>query len=145
MPDRTGWLLLDDRLLIEHLLVGLNEEGSFHTTAYWYYRASRAAVAGAGGQLSGPFAKLTSTRQSAAIRQLLTLPADIGLPDPRSTVPLMAELSERHPKLNLLNLEAAATALLLHATVLLSSQASQGILPRVLDTELIPWRTLELD
>jgi hypothetical protein len=31
--------VLDDRLLIEELLVGLDVEGERHTTTYWYYRA----------------------------------------------------------------------------------------------------------
>jgi hypothetical protein len=87
---------------------------------YWYYRACRAAVAGAGGHLSGPFLGLDTSRQAAAIRSLLVLPDTIGLPDPQATVPAMAELSERHPQLNLLNLEAAAAAIVLDATVLLS-------------------------
>lgn len=29
-----------------------------HTTIYWYYRACRADVLGAGGHLSGPFQQL---------------------------------------------------------------------------------------
>ncbi|HUF31686.1 MAG TPA: hypothetical protein VMN58_00585 [Acidimicrobiales bacterium] len=144
MADERPALLLDDRLLIEELLVGLDRPGELHTTAYWYYRACRAAVVGAGGQLSGPFTDLGDAHQRAAISSLLVLRDDIGLPDPRSTVPRMAELAERHPRLNLLNLEAAASALVLGATVLLSTQASEGVLPRVLDAERIPWQTAEL-
>jgi len=145
VADSPNRLVLDDRLLIEHLLVGLIGTGGLHTTAYWYHRACRAAVAGAGGHLSGPFANLGRVHQRAAIRSLLALPDDVGLPDPRSTVPIMAELSERHPKLNLLNLEAAAAGLVLDATVLLSVEATRGILPRVLDAEHVPWRTVDLD
>lgn len=51
----------------------------------------------------------------------------------------MAELSERHPRLNLLNLEAAAAGLVPDATVLLSIEASGGVLPGVLDEEGIAW------
>lgn len=120
-------------------------QGDLHTTSYWYYRACRAAVVGAGGHLSGPFANLDELHQHAAIRSLLELPDDVGLPDPRATVPTMAELSERHPRLNLLNLEAAATGLTLDATVLLSVDASRGVLPDVLDAEHIAWRAVELD
>jgi hypothetical protein len=58
---------------------------------------------------------------------------------------MMAELSERHPRLNLLNLEAVATGLVLKATVLLSVEASRGVLPEVLDAENIKWRTVEID
>ena len=141
----AGALVLDDRLLIEELLVGLDEEGERHTTAYWYYRACRAAVVGAGGHLSGPFLGLDTAHQAAAVRSLLLLPDTIGLPNPRSTVPMMAELSERHPRLNLLNLEAAAVGAILGATVLLSVEASRGVLPQVLDAERIVWRVVELD
>lgn len=144
MADESPTFLLDDRLLIEELLAGLGRPGELHTTAYWYYRACRAAVVGAGGQLSGPFMNLDEAHQSAAIRSLLALRDDIGLPDPRSTVPRMAELSERHPRLNLLNLEAAASAVVLGATVLVSTQASEGVLPSVLEAEGIPWQTVEL-
>lgn len=144
MASSAGRLVIDDRLLIEHLLAGLDAQGGLHTTSLWYYRACRAAVVGAGGHLSGPFEGLDSSHQHAAIRSLLELPDDVGLPDPRSTVPRMAELSERHPKLNLLNLEAAATALTLDAMVLLSVDASRGVLPDVLDAEDIAWRTLTL-
>jgi hypothetical protein len=142
MPEQK--LVLDDRLLIEELLGGLDRGGELHTTAYWYYRACRAAVVGAGGHLSGPFLGLDRSQQAAAIRSLLVLRADIGLPDPRATIPVMAELSERHPRLNLLNLEAAASARVVEATVLLSSQASKGILPTVLDAEGIGWEIVDL-
>lgn len=142
MPETK--LVLDDRLLIEELLGGLDRRGELHTTAYWYYRACRAAVVGAGGHLSGPFLGLDRSQQAAAIRSLLVLRADIGLPDPRATIPVMAELSERHPRLNLLNLEAAASARVVEATVLLSSQASKGILPTVLDAEGIGWEIVDL-
>ena len=138
-------IVLDDRLLIEELLVGLDEEGERHTTTYWYYRACRAAVSGAGGHLSGPFLGLETPHQATAIRSLLSLPETIGLPDPRSTVPVMAELSERHPRLNLLNLEAAATGLLLDATMLLSIETARGVLPEILNAENIRWRTVEID
>jgi hypothetical protein len=137
-------VILDDRLLIEELLVGLDEEGERHTTTYWYYRACRAAVGGAGGHLSGPFLGLDARHQASAIRSLLSLPETVGLADPRSTVPVMAELSERHPRLDLLNLEAAATGRLLNAVVLLSVEASRGVLPSVLDAENVRWRTVEI-
>jgi len=141
-------IVLDDRLLIEALLVGLDEHdlpGQRHTTTYWYYRACRAAVAGAGGHLSGPYLGLDDQRQASAILSLLVLPDTIGLPDPRSTVPVMAQLAERFPRLNVLNLEAAAAALVLEATVLLSVEASRGVLPEVLDAERVTWRIVEID
>lgn len=137
-------VILDDRLLIEELLVGIDAKGERHTTTYWYYRACRAAVSGAGGHLSGPFLGLDDQRQATAIRSLLLLPDTIGLPEPRATVPVMAELSERHPRLNLLNLEAAAAGLVLNATMLLSIEATRGVLPEILDAEKIRWRAVEI-
>ncbi len=138
-------VVIDDRLLVEELLVGLNASaGALYTTAYWYYRACRAAVLGAGGHLSGPFARLDLDQQSIAVRNLLILREDIALPDPRVIVPKMAELSQRHPRLNLLNLEAAAASLALEARVWLSAEAESGVLPAVLDAEGITWSTIEI-
>ena len=142
-----GVVVLDDRLLIEELLVGLPDAAgglSLHTTTYWYYRACRAAVAGAGGHLSGPFQKLAGDEQGRAIISLLDLRPDIGLPDPRSTVLAMVDVARRHPRLNLLHLEAVAVPRLLSGTVWLSEQAAEGILPPVLHAEGIAWRTVPI-
>ena len=82
-------VLLDDRLLVEELLVGLppgRRQLRLYTTA----------VAGAGGQLSGPFEQLPRAEQERAILSLLELREDIGLPDPRRAVPVMAEVARRH-------------------------------------------------
>ena len=113
-------VLLDDRLLVEELLVGLptgRRQLRLYTTSCWYYCDCRAAVAGAG-----------------------ELREDIGLPDPRRAVPVMAEVARRHPHLNLFNLEATAAALDLRAEVWLSERAAEGLLPGVLETEGLPWR-----
>lgn len=138
--DPVERVLLDDRLLIEQLLVGLDADNvELYTTTYWYYRACRASVAGAGGQLSGPFENLDRNEQERAILSLLELPDEIGLPAPRATVPAMARLALRHPRLNLLNLEAVAAATTLAATVWLSPPAARGVLPAVLDAEALAW------
>ena len=137
-------MLIDDRLLVAQL-TGVNMLGrsraKIHTTTYWYYRACRAAVLGASGQLSGPFEALDSTDQSRAIAAMLQLPDRIGLPDPRLLVPAMVEIASRHPILNLMNIEAAASARHLGARVLLSPPAANGVLAPVLDAEGIPWDT----
>lgn len=141
MPS-TGAVIIDDRLLIEELLIGLpSRPPEVHTTTYWYYRACRAAVLGASGHVSGPFQQLPADQQTAAVGSLLRLPDHIALPDPRRTVPLMVGLARRHPRLNLLNLEAAAAARTLD-TVWLSPEAAEGILPGVLDAERVPWRSV---
>jgi hypothetical protein len=141
-------VVLDDRLLIEELLVGLprgRRRSTLFTTSYWYYRACRAAAAGAGGHLSGPFGQLAESEQERAILSLLELRDDIGLPDPRTTVPLMADISRRHGQLNLLDLEAVAAARLLNATVWLSPPAASGVLPAVLDAERLRWTVVTIE
>ena len=140
----TSNALIDDRLLVARLLdtrVRLPRTGLCSTT-YWYFRACRAAAAGGGGQLSGPFAALPADEQAVAIRALLTLPDDIELPGPRTLVPAMVAMHERHPLLNAMNLEAVAAAAVFGARVLLSAPAARGVLPAVLDTEKIPWRVV---
>jgi hypothetical protein len=144
VPAKPGIVILDDRLLIEELLVGLRHRPrlELYTTAYWYYRACRAAMLGAGGHLSGPFVELDSDRQASAIMSLLELRLEIGLPDSRVTVPAMVSVAGRHPRLNLLNLEAVAAAQVLHATVWLSAEGAAGLLPDVLDAEDVRWEPI---
>jgi hypothetical protein len=142
----SSTLLIDDRLLVAYLVGGplaLPEHDSLATTTYWYYRACRAAVSGGSGQLSGPFRELDAPRQGQAIAAMLRLPDHIGLPDPRRLVPEMVAVHRRHPQLNLINIEAAATARLLVAHVVLSPPAAEGVLPAVLDNERINWDTLD--
>lgn len=144
----TNSVLVDDRLLVAQL-TGVNVLGrsraTMHTTTYWYYRACRAAVLGASGQLSGPFEGLDIEDQSRAIAAMVQLPDRIGLPDPRPLVPVMVDIASRHPRLNLMNLEATAAARHLGARVLLSPAAANGVLPPVLDVERIPWDTRDPD
>jgi hypothetical protein len=136
-------VVLDDRLLVEELLVGIRRpDVILHTTSYWYYRACRAAVLGAGGHLSGPFRELQTLEQERAIRSMLQLPEDIGLPDTRQLVPIMVEVAGRHPRLNLLNLEAVAAVQALDATLWLSREAAGGVLPAVLDAEHLAWEVV---
>jgi hypothetical protein len=136
-------VLLDDRLLIEELLVGLRSSRvELYTTFVWYFRACRAAVLGAGGHLSGPFEKLGPTEQGAAIRSLLELREDIALPDTRQTVPTMADIASRYPRLNLLNLEAVAAGRHMSAAVWLSPEGAAGLLPDLLDAEGVRWRVV---
>jgi len=138
--------VLDDRLLIEEFLVGLpHGREKLHTTTYWYYRVCRAAALGAGDHLSGPFARVDADQQAAAIISLLELRGDISLPDPSSTVPETTRLAERHPRLNLMNLEAVALGHLLSATVWFSRESAEDILPGVLDHERVRWRTVTIE
>jgi hypothetical protein len=137
-------VVVDDRLLIEELLVGIDRhDESIHTTTYWYHRACRAAVAGAGGHLSGPFRGVPQVEQQRAIASMLQLPTNVGLPDARMTVPRMVDIATRHSRLNLLNLEAVAAASVLEAIVWLSPEGATGVLPGVLEVEGIPWETVQ--
>jgi hypothetical protein len=56
----------------------------------------------------------------------------------------MVAIAGRHPRLNLLNLEAVAVARLHSATIWLSEEGSAGVLPPILDAERIAWRTVPL-
>jgi len=100
-------------------------------------------VTAGAGQLSGPFRALPSDAQAQAIRSLLALPERIGLLESRQLVPEMAAVSRRHPRLNLLNVEATAAARLLGGRVLLSPAAAAGILSTVLTDEAIAWEAIE--
>ena len=139
-------VLIDDRLLVANLLGAWRppRRSVLHTTTYWYYRACRAAVAGGAGQLSGPFAALGQEDQAAAIQAILSLPEDVGLPDPRALVPHMVGVHARHRLLNLLNIEAAAAARLLGARVMISTSAPRGLLPGVLEAEGIRWEAVDV-
>lgn len=139
-------VLIDDRLLIEELTVGIGvEDVAYATSVYWYFRACRAAVLGAGGNLSGPFERIGATRQARAIEQLLHLRDDISLPEPHAAVSTMAGVASRHPRLNLLNIEATAAALDIADVVWLSPKASEGVLPDVLDAEGVRWQVHRID
>jgi len=143
----TSKILLDDRILIATLAgehVALDWRAESFTTSYFYYRACRAFVLGAAGQLSGPFELLDDDRKARATATLLTLPDNIGLPVPRQIVPVMAGVHRRHPHLNVLNTEAAAAALLLDAEMQLSPPTASGQLESVLADEGIAWRIIEL-
>lgn len=140
-------VLLDDRLLVEELLVGLRTRAlrrSAHHVVL-VLPGLRAAVVGGGGQLSGPFEQVPPIEQSRAIASLLQLRDDIGLPDPRRIVPVMADLALRHPRLHLLNLEAVAAATILGGTVWLSVAGASGVLPGALDAESIRWKTVSTE
>lgn len=140
-------LLLDDRVLVA-LLTGealpRAVGAECFTTAYFYYRACRAVVIGAGGKLSGPFARLDRTRRAHALASMLGLPDEVRLPDPRDVVPVMVALSQRHPHLNVLATEAAAAALVLGATMLIARATAEGQLGPVLEAEDIAFIIIDL-
>jgi len=144
----TNSILIDDRLLVAHVLnieVDFPSGATLNTTVWWHFRACRAAVAGTGGKLSGPFRAFPRALQEGAIQSMLRLPAHVVLPEPRPLVPVMVDVAQRHPHLRLMNREATAAALLLDAAVWLSPAASRGVLPAVFDAEHIPWTEVPLE
>jgi hypothetical protein len=145
LPSRP--VLLDDRSLVAHLVgerLPVAKGAERFTSTYFYFRACRAVVAGAGGRLSGPFRQLDPDWRAAALDHILALPDDVGLPDPRRIVPLMVEVQRRYPNLNVLNTEAVAAALFLGATMVLGPATAAGQLERVLPAERIAFRTVDL-
>ena len=145
LPSRP--LLLDDRSLVA-LLVGerlpITRGAERFTTSYFYFRACRAVVVGAGGRLSGPFERLDPVHRAVALEHMLALPDEVGLPEPRLIVPVMVKVQSRHPGLNVLNTEAVAAALLLGARMVLSAPTAQGQLQAVLPDEGIAFQAVDL-
>jgi hypothetical protein len=123
-------LLVDDQLLLDVLsgegtprLRTALRAGDVFTTASWYYRLGRAVAAGSGkGSLSGRFDALDSSTRELVRAGLDALPEEVGLIHLRIVVPVMRTLSTRH-RLNFLNAEAVAAALLLDATILVTTDA----------------------
>lgn len=145
MPSKP--LLFDDRVLVA-LLVGedlpIADRAVCFTTMYFYLRACRAVLAGVGGHLSGPFERLDPKRSATALLQMLTLPDNVGLPDPRQLVPVMVNVYSRHPNLGILNAEATAAALMLEAKMVVSRPTANGQLGSVLPDEGIAFQTVDL-
>jgi hypothetical protein len=119
--------LIDDQLLGQ-VLRGRTPRSlaskQLYTTGYWYVRLCQ-AVHGAqqrGGVLPSPFAELPPDLRVQAISAVLELPSEIGLISLRELAPTIAQLREDH-QLNILNIEALATATRLDAQVFLSASS----------------------
>jgi hypothetical protein len=151
-PSSRTLLLVDDQLLLSLLLdrppeeLGAAVEGVFIepicTTGYWYYRLSRAITdATRSGALSDPVAELPANAQLEIVELVRTLPPSIAIVPLRELAPVMAEVSIRHNKLNLLALEAIAAAIYLDAEIWVATDgppmretaAAEGVQYRVID------------
>lgn len=122
-------LVVDDQLLSivlrgEWLPGQLDSRQPIFTTGYWYVRLCQAAlgVVDGPGPLSGPFAALPRDRREQALAAVLELPNEIGLISLRELGPVIAQLRARH-QLNILSIEAVASAVHLGATVALSARS----------------------
>ena len=115
-----------------------------YTTTYFWFRACRAVVVGAGGQLSGPFERLGPVHRTVELQHMLALPDDVGLPEPRFIVPVMVDVQLRHPVLHVLNTEATAAAPLLDANMVLSPPSAPGQMRVILPNEGVAFQTVDL-
>jgi hypothetical protein len=92
------------------------------TTGYWHFRLCQVYFRSTStGVLSRPFEGLDELERSAAERKLLRFPDEVGLINLRELVPLMAQLADAHPNINLLGREALAATLALEAKVVLAT------------------------
>jgi hypothetical protein len=122
LPSKN--LLLDDRLLLAHLLgsasrplADLLKRRSVSTTGLWYYRLCHAVRSGnVTGALSGPFAAAEPRIKARAATAMVRLPENVGLMSLLELAPVMADLIERH-RLNILSLEALAAAISLDSDI----------------------------
>lgn len=115
--------LIDDQLLGAALrgAPAPQPDAAVFTTGYWYVRLCQAVLSTSDrpGALSEPFEALPAEERDRAMQALLELPETIGLISLRDLAPLIGQLRRRH-QLNVLGLEALASALHLDADVYLS-------------------------
>lgn len=123
-------LLVDDALLFAILagtadvdLQSALEEGELFTTGSWYWRLSRALHDPASaGVLSRAMDGLTTLQQTRVVASVERLPDEVGLLGLRELVPVMTALNVRR-RLNLLTAEAVAAAVVLEATIVVTTES----------------------
>lgn len=122
-------IVVDDQHLFALLSSTASEElrllaaGGVATTGAWFYRLSRAVHLGdGGGALSRLFSALSDESGESVRSQLNVLPADIQVITQRRLVPAMVAIAGARPA-NLLTLEAVATAVLLNAPIVVSTDS----------------------
>lgn len=123
-------IVIDDQVLLDvlsgHADAGTTtqlERGDVFTTGCWYYRLGRAISAGTGaGSLSRRFEALDPLTRSRTLTALDDLPDEVGLVSLRDAVPVMRALRVQRP-LNMINAEALAVALLLDASIVVSTDS----------------------
>jgi hypothetical protein len=148
--DLSNWpaalksILLDDRLLLDHLLDGgsiglraLCRRRTVATTGLWYYRLCHAIRSDiVVGALSGPFLSAPIDVRAQAGAALVRLPEHVELVSLRDLAPTMAELVDRH-RLNVLSLEALAAALNLGADLALAEGSENPTLIEAAESERV--------
>jgi hypothetical protein len=124
-------LIVDDALLMAVLAGTVDDEvqdaaanGEVFTTGTWYWRLGRALHdAGSAGALSRALADLTWAQQALVLASVEDLPPGIGLLSLRDLVPVMTGLAVGR-RLNLLTAEAIAAALVLEATIVVTTESA---------------------
>lgn len=112
-------VIVDDDLLLDILAGTAPTElkTDIYTTGCWYYRLARAIHSSAvSGTLSRSFGQLDAGQQTKVLDALDELPSGVGLVSFRFLVPIMHQLDPSF-RLNLLSAEALAAALLLDASI----------------------------
>jgi hypothetical protein len=123
--------VVDDALLLAVLAATADDEiqtvaaeGEVFTTGSWYWRLGRALHdAASAGALSRALTDLTPRQQARVLTAVERLPPEIGLLSLRDLVPLMATLDVGR-RLNLLTAEAIAAALVLEATIVVTTESA---------------------
>ena len=124
-------LVVDDALLLallaetvtEDLQIAVNNSELF-STGSWYWRLSRALHDRAStGVLSRALDDLTPTQHARAIASVDRLPHEVGLLGLRELVPVMTALDTSR-RLNLLTAEAVAVAVVLDATIVVTTESA---------------------
>jgi hypothetical protein len=124
-------LVVDDALLFavlagtatDDLQTALDHNELF-TTGSWYWRLSRALHdTASAGALSRAMDDLTAAQQARVVASVERLPNEVGLLNLRDLVPVMSALGAgRH--LNLLTAEAVAAAVVLDASLVVTTESA---------------------
>lgn len=100
------------------------DERELFTTGSWYWRLSRALHdPGTAGALSRGMNTLTAEQQARVTDSVQRLPPQVGLLSLRELVPVMAALQVER-RLNLLTAEAVAAAIVLDATIVVTTRSA---------------------
>jgi hypothetical protein len=124
-------IVVDDALLLAVVaeqpaewaapFVSAASRGEVFTTGSWYWRLTRALARPGQGALTRALGGLSEAEQRRVGDALEELPPEIGLLSLRRLVPVMATLAGQ---LNLLTAEAVAAAVLLDASIVVTTESS---------------------
>lgn len=124
-------IVIDDALLLvvlagtaSDVLTEAFADRQIVTTGSWYWRLARALHdPDSAGALTRAFNDLPEQRQATVIASVGRLPTEIAAPSLRRLVPVMIALDVGR-RLNLLTAEAVATAVVLDASIAVTTQST---------------------